>query len=293
MSRDLVEVVETIDVTSWHKPLGAGAADALEDGKVLFFPRLGFMLQESEQRFLSANHVDPKSKNISFDANTGDAKHALGTGADVASIVAMMRRYYERARSLVAAILPSYAEALTIGRTSFRPVEIRGRKTSPRKDDSRLHIDAFPSMPVGGRRILRVFSNVNPQQQDRVWRIGDDFANVARRFVGSIPAPFWGSAWIMGKLGVTKGLRTPYDHEMLSIHDAMKLDGQYQQEVLQNELRLPAGSTWVAYTDQVSHAATAGQHAFEQTFYVPIGAMVDESKAPLRILERLTGRHLV
>ena len=206
MSRDLVEVVETIDVTSWHKPLGAGAADALEDGKVLFFPRLGFMLQESEQRFLSANHVDPKSKNISFDANTGDAKHALGTGADVASIVAMMRRYYERARSLVGAILPSYAEALTIGRTSFRPVEIRGRKTSPRKDDSRLHIDAFPSMPVGGRRILRVFSNVNPQQQDRLWRIGDDFANVARRFVGSIPAPFWGSAWIMGKLGVTKGL---------------------------------------------------------------------------------------
>ena len=69
----------------------------------------------------------------------------------------------------------------------------------------------------------------------------------------------------------------------------MKLDGQYQQEVLQNELRLPAGSTWVAYTDQVSHAATAGQHAFEQTFYVPIGAMVDELKAPLRILERLTG----
>ena len=53
MSRDLVEVVETIDVTSWHKPLGAGAADALEDGKVLFFPRLGFMLQESEQRFRS------------------------------------------------------------------------------------------------------------------------------------------------------------------------------------------------------------------------------------------------
>src|SRR5262245_42989754 len=293
MSRDLAEVIETIDVTSWQEPLGRGTVDALEDGKVLFFPRLEFLLYESEKRFLSPSHVDPKSKNISFDANTGDAKHALGTPCEVTSIVAMMRRYYERARALVAAIMPSYSEALAVGRTSFRPVEIRGRESSPRKDDSRLHIDAFPSMPVGARRILRVFSNVNPQQQDRLWRVGEDFANVARRFVGSIPAPFWGSAWIMEKFGVTKELRTPYDHAMLSIHDAMKLDDQYQQEVVQNEFRLPADSTWVAFTDQVSHAAMAGQHAFEQSFYIPVAAMLDESKAPLHILERLIGRSLV
>ena len=31
-----------------------------------------------------------------------------------------------------------------------------------RKDDTRLHVDSFPATPSGGRRILRVFSNVNP-----------------------------------------------------------------------------------------------------------------------------------
>src|SRR5262245_59106353 len=103
MSRDLAEVVETIDIISWHEPLGPGTVDALEDGKVLFFRRLEFLLHESEKRFLSPNHVDPTSKNISFDANTGDVKHAFGTPSDVASIVAMMRRYYEHARSLIAA----------------------------------------------------------------------------------------------------------------------------------------------------------------------------------------------
>jgi hypothetical protein len=190
------------------------------------------------------------------------------------------------------AILPAYGEALA-GRTSFRPVEIRGRKTSTRKDDTKLHIDAFPSLPVGGKRILRVFSNVNPKQQDRIWRIGEDFESVARRFAGSITTPFWGSGWIMKKIGITRGFRTLYDNAMLSIHDAMKMDGQYQQDVLQNELRFPAGSTWVVYTDQVSHAAMAGQHAFEQTFYLPVSAMADESKASLRILERLTGKALV
>jgi hypothetical protein len=292
MNRDLAEVIATIDTTSWQQPLEASAVDALEDGKVLFFPNLGFALRESEKRFLSPDHMDPKSKNMSFNASTGEAKHAVGTDSDVAAFATMMRRYYEHARSLVAAILPSYAEALT-GRTSFRPVEIRGRKTSPRKDDTRLHIDAFPSLPVGGNRILRVFSNVNPNQQDRIWRIGEDFESVARRFVSSIPTHFWVSGWIMEKIGATKGFRTLYDNAMLSIHDAMKMDGQYQQDVVQNEFRFPAGSTWIVYTDHVSHAAIAGQHAFEQTFYLPVSAMADQSKASLRILERLTGNALV
>ena len=140
---------------------------------------------------------------------------------------------------------------------------------------------------------MRVFSNVNPHRQDRIWRIGEDFESVARRFADSIPTHFWITGWIMDKIGLTKGFRTLYDNAMLSIHDAMKMDSQYQQDVVQNELRFPAGSTWIVYTDHVSHAAIAGQHAFEQTFYLPVSAMADQSKASLRILERLTGNALV
>jgi hypothetical protein len=36
----------------------------------------------------------------------------------------------------------------------------------------------------------------------------------------------------------------------------------------------------------------AGQYQLEQTFLLPVDAMLDESRSPLRILERLTGRRL-
>ena len=49
----------------------------------------------------------------------------------------------------------------------------------------------------------------------------------------------------------------------------------------------------MAFTDQVSHAAMAGQFQLEQTFLLPIDAMLDPQRSPLRILERLIGRPLV
>jgi hypothetical protein len=36
----------------------------------------------------------------------------------------------------------------------------------------------------------------------------------------------------------------------------------------------------------------AGQYQFEQTFLVPVGAMLDASLSPLRVLERAKGRRL-
>ena len=59
---------------------------------------------------------------------------------------------------LVCDLFPSYAANLERARTSYRPVEIAGRQYSRLKDDTLLHIDAFPSTPTRGRRILRLFS---------------------------------------------------------------------------------------------------------------------------------------
>ena len=42
---------------------------------------------------------------------------------------------------------------------------------------------------------------------------------------------------------------------------------------------LPAGSTWMTFTDQVSHAAMAGQYQFEQTFLLPVSG--DAGRQPL------------
>jgi len=295
--REISDIVETLDLASWSEPartnMAAAPVDALEDGKVLYFPRLAFALSPEEARFLSPNSVDPGAKNVSFDSGSGAVKHARGSEAEIAAIAGMMRRYSDHATALVTRLVPQYARDLVRGRTSFRPVEISGRETSPRKDDTRLHVDAFPSSPAGERRILRVFTNVNPGAQSRHWRLGERFENVARQFVPAVSKPLPGSAWLMKSVGITKGVRTPYDHVMLNIHDTMKSRDDYQREAVQNEFHFPPGSTWIVYTDQVSHAAMGGQHLFEQTFYLPVHAMADEAKSPLRVLERTLRRALV
>jgi hypothetical protein len=204
----------------------------------------------------------------------------------------MMRRYYERSSAFIRALLPEYRGRLAVGFTSFRLAEIAGRTVSWRKDDTRLHVDAFLSRPTQGMRILRVFTNVN-SSAPRLWRVGEPFEEVAQTFLWRVRPPLPGSLWLLYRLRITKALRTPYDHLMLGIHDQMKGDESYQRECPKTELSIPPGSTWTCFTDMVSHAAIAGQFAFEQTFYVPVDVMHTPSRSPLRVLERLRGETLV
>jgi hypothetical protein len=69
---------------------------------------------------------------------------------------------------------------------------------------------------------------------------------------------------------------------MLQLHDRMKEDTAYQSAAPQLPFDFPPGSAWMAFTDQVSHAAMSGQHQLEQTFLLPVGAMLDEARSPLR-----------
>jgi hypothetical protein len=88
-------------------------------------------------------------------------------------------------------------------------------------------------------------------------------------------------------LGLTKALRTPYDHYMLQIHNRMKLDDEYQQTAKYERVEFPPGSTWICFTDQVSHAALAGRYLFEQTFTIPVEAMAQPELSPLKVVEGL------
>jgi hypothetical protein len=145
---------------------------------------------------------------------------------------------------------------------------------------------------MGGLRILRIFTNVNPQTP-RKWRVGENFEQSAVYFLPRVK-PFQPlAASLLAWLRITKCRRTEYDHLMLGIHDGMKADENYQSRVAQTHLAIAPGTTWACYTDSVSHAAMSGQFAFEQTFYLPVSAMKDPQRSPLRVLERLVGRRLV
>jgi len=290
-----MEILEALDITSWQGPFSpaivAKAADALEDGKLLYAQQLPFELSKSERRFLSPDCLDGKSKNVSYRPDSGALKGTRCQGAERDELLALLQRYYNRASNLLKALCPGYGNHLTAGFTSYRPAEIAGRSTSWRHDDTRLHVDAFPSRPMQGVRILRVFTNVNPQMP-RIWRVGEAFEHAAVNFLPGIKPPRPGSASLLYWLRIVKSRRTEYDHYMLGIHDRMKADQGYQSRLSQTRLAIPPGTTWACYTDAVSHAAMSGQFAFEQTFYLPVSAMNNSARSPLRVLERLVGRTL-
>jgi hypothetical protein len=232
------------------------------------------------------------AKNASFDPATGRLGGTNVSGEDAEVLRALMRRFSDAAAALVNTLLPDYRATIARGRASFRPAEIAGRASSWRKDDTRLHVDSFPATPTGGRRILRVFSNVNPDGKPRAWRVGGDFESVAQRFANTLSIPLPGSGHLLALLRVTKSPRSAYDALMLQLHDRMKGDEDFQRGVPQVALDFPAGSTWLAFTDEVSHAAMAGQYQLEQTFLVPVASMQSPERSPLRVLERLKGKRL-
>jgi hypothetical protein len=285
----------TIESRGWDDSYPASLSDAavqaLEDGSVVFFPNLPFELSQAELKFLQPGAVQG-AKNVSFNPATGKVGGTSATGADLDALRALLDRFSRATDALVRTVIPTYASGLQRGRTSLRPVEIAGRATSWRADDTRLHVDAFPSMPMRGKRILRVFSNINPSGQPRTWKIGGSFDEVARRFQPSLRPPVWGSHAAMYMVRVTKDVRTPYDHYMLQLHDRMKADDDYQARSDHQTHNFPAGSTWMVFTDQVPHAALAGIHQLEQTFYVPVASLRNQASAPLRVLEQLMGRKL-
>jgi hypothetical protein len=250
-------------------------------------------LSAAEQRFLSPVYAHPKAKNISLNRQADTLRCGDCTDADQAYLKALMLRFSDHATQLVKQLLQPYANHIELGRTSLRVVEIAGRTSSYRKDDTRLHVDAFPATPNQGRRLLRVFTNVNLEGKPRVWRVGEPFAAVVQRFLPQVPKQSRWLARALQTLKITKSYRTEYDHIMLQIHDRMKADRDYQRTVPQTEIQFAPGSTWIVQTDHVSHAAMRGQHLLEQTFYLPVDAMLNEKRSPLRTLEACTARPLV
>ena len=262
----------------------------LEHGGILFLPNLGFEFAPSQTRFLSPDWSDGKSKNIYLRGNERVIKGAKGNAEELAAMSALIERYSNSATNLITHLLPSYMPHAKPANTSLRCVEAAGRNTSWRKDDRRLHADAFPSKPTHGERILRVFTNVNPHNKPRVWNVGEPFADMAAKFLPKVPPYNALQAKLINALGITKTLRGEYDHAMLHLHDLVKADANYQANTPQIRVEFPANSTWVVYSDLVLHAVLSGQHMMEQTFHLPQENLSFSAASPKNILERLAKR---
>jgi len=154
-------------------------------------------------------------------------------------------------------------------------------------------LNKFSSNFSTNGRILRIFTNINPNGENRSWRVGESFPTLAERFLPRLKSYSPVSSWLQNTIGITKSYRSHYDHLMLQMHDAMKGDADYQKNGPQVAIEFPPGSSWICFSDQTPHAAMGGQFMLEQTFLLPVDEMHDPQQSPLKVLESLTHKSLI
>jgi len=271
-------------------------ARELESGNILFFPRMPFPLGVDDREFLLAQKQTDAGyhKNIAYrpaeDRLTGTGKMPP---RDAARLKTILKSYSDWAAEFVDDRIPEYKDKWVRDFASYRPIEEKGRKARLTARNDLAHVDAFPTRPTYGDRILRVFININPSK-NRVWVTSETFEGLAERFARDVGIPrASGGKQVFGRmakaLGIRQWSRSPYDAFMLRFHDFLKENSEFQRDCIKQQWEFPPGSCWICYTDMVSHAVLSGQFALEQTFLISRQAMALPEKLPIRILERICG----
>jgi len=293
--------------SGWMSPQDAAArarfyCQRLESGEVLFFPELPFELPATDREFLISQRWSELRlhKNVSYRPGDDTLRGVAGDSAFVERVHSILRNYSANVMRFAATFLAPYAGKWNVDFSSFRPLEEQGRDLPLHKRNDLLHVDAFPSRPTRGGRILRIFTNLNPAKV-RVWNTTGAFDALARQYAGGAGLQKFASESALsrsihelaGKLGFRGADRTAYDAFMLHFHDYLKENADFQQNFPKNRLEFPPLATWLVFTDGVAHAAMSGQYAMEQTLLIPPAALVAPEQAPYRILETIAGRPLV
>ena len=210
-----------------------------------------------------------------------------------------MRRYSGAAVEFLCRLLPDYASNWKVDYASFRPQEEEGREVRLRARNDLLHVDSFPTRPTEGDRILRFFTNINPDQQ-RSWLTADAFPQLIQYLQekGSIPSHLLAAPGTptravrylkrqLRKLGLSVRVGSSYDDFMLRLHHYLKENQSHLRNFPTYSWNFPPGSSWLVFTDIVPHAALSGRFALEQTLMISQGDQVLPEKAPLAILQGL------
>jgi hypothetical protein len=276
--------------------------EQLEESHILYFEELPYDFPEEDRKFLISQKLGDSRlhKNISYRPKQDLLRgFAAQDAAAARRLHEVLRHYSENVIRFLTQLLAPYSSGWTIDYASFRPEAEQSRNLPVRKRNDLLHVDAFPSRPTRGGRILRCFTNINPTE-GRVWNTTDAFPELARDHAERAGLKDFaarggpGVAGAFQSFGRAFGLKlksySAYDKFMLHFHDYMKENSRFQQECPKIKLEFPPGSTWICFTDSVPHAVLYGQHAVEQTLIIPVSALVTPEKSPLRILEKQAGR---
>ncbi|HZT41283.1 MAG TPA: Kdo hydroxylase family protein [Chthonomonadaceae bacterium] len=275
----------------------------LEHGHILMLAKTPFMPSEEDCEFLRAQRQSESKahKNIAYKPHLDRATGTTGQAAeDGERLHRILAQYSRGALAFLGEMFPNYARVWKVDYASFRPVEEEGRVLPLRHRNDLMHLDAFPTRPTHGGRILRAFTNLHPTK-DRVWGTSDSFEALAERYAEAaglkqVTSPLSAARRRAARAGRLVGLkvpaRSPYDEFMLNFHHFLKSNEAFQKTGRRHTFAFPPGATWICFTDQIGHSVLSGQYALEQTCIVPYEAMVQPELSPIAVLERLAGRPL-
>jgi hypothetical protein len=284
------------------QPQGATPAsleERLEQGEVIYYPICPFPVPAGADRdFLLRQSLASRAhKNVSYNPRTGKAAGFRAQGPEQAErLRVLLATFSTTVTDWLKGMLPRYAAHWRSDAVSFRPEEEATRRLRWKARNDLLHVDAFPSRPTGGDRILRVFVNVNPTEP-RIWATSQGFAQLLERFGKAAGLPSEHDLGVLPK--IRRGLvtlfdpkrrkRTKYDQFMLRFHDYLKRNETFQESGPKRFWSFPPGSAWMVFTDFVSHAALRGRFALEHSYFVPARAMALPEMTPAALLERACG----
>jgi hypothetical protein len=278
---------------------GPALEERLERGEIIYYPVCPFPLPEGEdRRFLLQQRLGSRAhKNVSYDPERDRAAGFRGQSvAQVERLRQLLASFSQSTTDWVARTLPRYVAGWRLDRVSFRPLEEATRRLRATARNDLLHVDAFPSRPTNGYRILRAFANVN-LTEPRVWVTSDSFAKLLERFGRQVGLPRtsrldWASRLKQGVLRLCHPGRaqpSPYDAFMRRFHDFLKADDNFQERGPKRFWTFPPGSAWLVITDTASHAVLRGRYALEHSYFVAPEALALPDEAPAALLERACG----
>jgi hypothetical protein len=279
--------------------------DALETGRVAYFARCPIELPSAADLEWLRGGLGGrlKAKNLSYHPESDSVPRFEADAESRQRAEGILRRHGERVAEFWRRAVPDFMPGCTLGTTSFRPVEERGRDLKPRSSNELVHIDAGAYGATNGARILRFFVNVHPER-DRVWGTKGSFEELMQRH-----ALLWDAAkGGKQRVPVTKGpldklysgvvsaaskayplLRvidsSPYDRSMRRIHNCMKETPAFRDDCSDyQQIQFPPFSAWMVFTDGISHAALSGQYAFVSTALIPLENCRHFERTPFGIL---------
>ncbi|HEY1252105.1 MAG TPA: Kdo hydroxylase family protein [Thermoanaerobaculia bacterium] len=292
-----------VDALTGPPPDGAAGdtlARALEQGGILLFRRPPFPIPDEDRDFLLSRRQGGGRlhKNIAYRPARDRVTGAAGSRADVERLHRILRTYSRATLEFLARRFPGYARSWHVDYASFRPIEEEGRSLPQTSRNDLMHVDAFPTRPTHGNRILRFFTNIHPTRA-REWVSGGTFDRLAPRYAvdsGLLADALHharpsAAARLLRAVGARRELPSAYDVFMLRFHDFLKNNAEFQAGEKET-FSFPPGSSWMVLTDMVSHAVLSGQFALEQTVILSRESLVAPESAPIAILERLAGTPL-